>query len=755
MAKTINVVYKVDDKALLKAKTEIQGIEKETKDSEKEMLKLDKAVQKVGNDGSKSFLNFKNIIGAISVTAIIAGLTQLGRKILDLGIKQEQLNIAFTTFLGSASKAKALLAELTKFAIVTPFSPEQVNSAARALLAFGVRGKEIIPTLKMLGDVSAGTGKDLTEMAVIFGQIRSTGRLMGQDLLQLINAGFNPLQVISEKTGKSVGALKDEMEKGAISFEMVADAFKTATSEGGLFFNLMEKQSQSVGGKISALGGNFEEMGKKIFAANQGPLSDFLDLLVDITTELAKTKEQSAADFGVNYDVIKKIVGGSDRLLDDLLKKDKFKRYLNDLTSLFNLAVSGIEKFGKEAVSLEFMTEQVRGAAELQGVTITLAQAQETAVRIYEQAIAKHNENVEAINSETTAAILQREAQNKKILSNIEETKRLKELKDSQDEARAAREKDKKAIEDQIRAAEQAKAAREEFEKTRKDKQDPTKFEGGFDSAGALLLASIFVNEEKRTQKEKEESEKRIAQAEEEAKRKQDFAQASQDFVIDSLQQVLYASLLTNQEDFSAQQEKFERELELAGNNEAAKDQIRRRQETEEKAFRERQKKEEKEAAIKKIAIDTAINVIRSIANNGGIPLGLPFGALAAAAGIVQATTVRKLAKGEIGIDGPGTSTSDSIPAMLSKGESVINAGATSKSSMLLEAINDRKIDDRILGGIAARGGSQAVGIDYERLGQEFRKGKVDYDTHGYTIMKGIQKGKNFKQLMRSKAQGY
>lgn len=223
---------------------------------------------------------FGSALGAVGLGISLGGIA---RSIFDIGVKSEQTAIAFNTFLGSAEKGKKLMGELSKFALITPFTTDQVNSAAKSLLAFGVEGNKILPTLKLIGDVSAGTGKDLSEMAIIFGQIRSTGRLMGQDLLQLINAGFNPLQIISEKTGKSMTVLKKEMEKGLISFDMVEQAFRDATSEGGLFFNLMEKQSQSVGGLLSTIAGNLEEISKKLFEANQGGVKDLTRGIADLT----------------------------------------------------------------------------------------------------------------------------------------------------------------------------------------------------------------------------------------------------------------------------------------------------------------------------------------------------------------------------------------------------------------------------------------------------------------------------------------
>lgn len=722
MAKVVNVVYKIDSKDWVRVKGEIQGVEKETKDSEKEMLKLDKAVKQVGTSGSQSFLSFKNILASISVVGIIAGLTQLGKKILDLGIKQEQLNIAFTTFLGSAEKARVLLADLTKFAIVTPFTPDQVNQAAKALLAFGVQGREIIPTLKMLGDVSAGTGKDLTEMAIIFGQIRSTGRLMGQDLLQLINAGFNPLQIISEQTGKSVAKLKDEMEKGRISFEMVAGAFKTATSEGGLFFNLMEKQSVSIGGKLSTVAGNIEEVFKNIFSATSGPLADFVDQLTVISEaflEMSKSSEQ----FG-------------NEIAD--IKLERFR-----------------EKLAQIETQLTSTNKKVRDSGvELQNL---FAQDVVNAINEVNEEI-KNVGTLESTFEEDQKALIPLKAELRGLMQIRDELLKLrpKEISTTKELTK----EEKKLFEQ--RAKERAASLKllmgvgrrlgEDIEKGKKE-ADERESKRQSDAIGRELEANKR-RADLLIENEQDMEDERIRIAEEAADRRIQLQQAIQDFAIDSLQQILYASLLTQDEDFSAQREKFDREMELAGDNERAKEAIKRREEDAEKAFRQRQKEAEKQNALKRIAIDTAINVIRSISNNGGIPLGLPFGALAAAAGLVQAAVVRKLAKGEVGINGPGTKTSDSIPAMLSVGESVINADATSKSSRLLEAINDRRIDDRILGN-AASGGSKATEFDYKKMGEEFRKGKVDYDTHGYTIMKGIEKGRNFKMYVRAKVQGY
>ncbi len=713
--KIINVVYQVDDKALLKAKTEIQGIEKETKDSEKEMLKLDKAIQQTGNNGAGSFLNFKNLLGGAVATTIIA----LGKHIFDLGVKQEQLNIAFTTFLGSASKAKILLAELTKFSIITPFTPEQVNSAAKSLLAFGIQAKEIVPTLKMLGDVSAGTGKDLTEMAIIFGQIRSTGRLMGQDLLQLINAGFNPLQIISEKTGKSVAQLKQEMEKGAISFQMVSDAFKTATSEGGLFFNLMEKQSQSIGGKLSTVAGNIEEVFKNIFSASSGPLSDFVDKLGKISEAfllMSKSAEQLAnegAEVGL----------------------ERFRKKLSEIEDQLKTNNKSLQKTAIEAQNLfaqDVVTAINEVSTELEELNKDF-QMDTKELQFRKAVLEAEKKGLEGIKDELFKLTVGTK-------ENTTETKKSnQELKDRAKALEAIN----KQLGFQTAAQKVTQADKEAKDQEKREKENN-------DRSNENADRQYKYQQEKLKQAKDEEF--RIL--EEDAQRKRDLEQQLTDFAINSLEQVLYATLLGREEDFTSQQEQFDREMMLAGDNERAKDQIRIRQEQAEKNFRIRQKEEERRAALKKIAIDTAINIIRSIANNGGIPYGLPAGALALAAGLVQAATVRKLAKGEVLIDGPGTTTSDSIPAMLSKNESVINAKASQASPNLLNAINDRKIDDRILHKMAANGGSQVVVNDNRDVIKAIQDNAVDYEKHGYTLMKVKGARTNFRQYMRSKTHG-
>lgn len=209
-----------------------------------------------GIDKAKSSLEgFKKWVGGL---AIGAGLSYLAKTGLDAAMSMESLTAQFTVMTGSAERANAVISEIADFAAKTPFTKLGLADAGKTLMAFGIEGQKIVPTLRMLGDVAGADQNKLKSLALVFGQIQSTGKLMGQDLLQLINQGFNPLNVISEQTGISMSKLKDAMAQGAISADMVTAAFQAATSEGGLFFGNLEAQSQTLQGRLSTLQDNFQ-----------------------------------------------------------------------------------------------------------------------------------------------------------------------------------------------------------------------------------------------------------------------------------------------------------------------------------------------------------------------------------------------------------------------------------------------------------------------------------------------------------------
>jgi tape measure domain-containing protein len=165
----------------------------------------------------------------------------------------EMTQASFEALTGSVETARSMLAEIRQFAAATPFQFEGLTKASQTLLAYGTATKDVLPQLRLLGDVSLGNQEKLDRLAVAFGQVQAKGKLMAQEVNQMVENGFNPLQEISRTSGKDMDVLFKTMEAGGISFEMVVAAFQSATSEGGRFFEAMDKQSKTLGGRLAAL----------------------------------------------------------------------------------------------------------------------------------------------------------------------------------------------------------------------------------------------------------------------------------------------------------------------------------------------------------------------------------------------------------------------------------------------------------------------------------------------------------------------
>jgi tape measure domain-containing protein len=163
----------------------------------------------------------------------------------------EDLSIQFEVLTGSAKSSADLLKAFREEEKKSSLNTEDYANAAKNLLGFGMNLEEVVPTLKMLGDVSMGNSERFGSLALAFAQTTAAGRLMGQEVLQFINAGFNPLSQIAKDTGKSMADLKKEMEDGKISVQMVKQAFINATSAGGLFYKAIDKGSAGTTAKIN------------------------------------------------------------------------------------------------------------------------------------------------------------------------------------------------------------------------------------------------------------------------------------------------------------------------------------------------------------------------------------------------------------------------------------------------------------------------------------------------------------------------
>ncbi len=192
------------------------------------------------------------------------------KQVVSVRSEIQALEVSFRTLLGSQQASAELMRQMKEFAAATPLQLGDLAKGAQTMLGFNVNPDEIMPMLKAIGDISMGDAQKFQSLTLAFSQMQSVGKLMGQDLLQMINAGFSPLAVMADKTGKSIGELKEEMSAGAISAEMVKQAFIDATSEGGQFFGMLSGQGDTVKGALAQLSGAFTDMFNGIGEQSEG-----------------------------------------------------------------------------------------------------------------------------------------------------------------------------------------------------------------------------------------------------------------------------------------------------------------------------------------------------------------------------------------------------------------------------------------------------------------------------------------------------
>lgn len=189
---------------------------------------------------------------------------------------------------GDSEKLSDIMSQMKEYALISPLTTKDMASALQMMIGFGVQAEDAITYLKALGDISMGDTVHFNSLALAFSQMSAAGKLMGQDLNQMINAGFNPLQQISEKTGKSIGELKDEMSKGAISAQMVQQAFIDATSEGGKFYGMASEGAKTLNGQISMLQESVDNMFNDMGQASEGVILNSIQAVTKLVENYEK-----------------------------------------------------------------------------------------------------------------------------------------------------------------------------------------------------------------------------------------------------------------------------------------------------------------------------------------------------------------------------------------------------------------------------------------------------------------------------------
>lgn len=227
-------------------------------------LKFDTAIDEKGFNSGVNRLGTIAKGGLSVLGGAVAGVAAAMGVAVTAGVKYnasiETYQTSFEVMTGSAEKAADVIERLKKVGSETPFELPELADTTQLLMNYGFTADEAMDSMMMLGDISQGSADKMSRIAMAYGQMSSAGKVSLEDVKQMIEAGFNPLQEISESTGESMSSLYDRISKGTLSVDEITASMKRATSEGGKYFKSMEKQSQTINGLISTLKDNAQQL---------------------------------------------------------------------------------------------------------------------------------------------------------------------------------------------------------------------------------------------------------------------------------------------------------------------------------------------------------------------------------------------------------------------------------------------------------------------------------------------------------------
>lgn len=253
---------------------------------------FNKGLKKLGSITSKGMSVLAGAVAGVA-TAMGAGIAA--------GVKYnasiEQYQTSFEVMTGSADKAAEVIERLKKVGAETPFELPELADTTQLLMNYGFTADDAMDKMMMLGDISQGSADKMSRIATAYGQMSSAGKVSLEDVKQMIEAGFNPLQEISESTGESMASLYKRISKGTLSVDEITASMERATSEGGKYFKSMEKQSQTVNGLISTLKDNAQQLlGEVVKPISESMAKELLPSAINAMEQLTMAFQTEGVD---------------------------------------------------------------------------------------------------------------------------------------------------------------------------------------------------------------------------------------------------------------------------------------------------------------------------------------------------------------------------------------------------------------------------------------------------------------------------
>lgn len=244
---------------VIKTTKQIDNLGKESDGSAKQVDDLSKKMGDAGvvtkglNDGFTVLKGTMANLASQAISKVVDGFKELVGGAVDYQKSMEYYTTSFTVMTGSADKASETVKKLADIGATTPFDMPQLADATSLLMNFGFSADDAVDSMMMLGDISQGNADKLNSIARAYGKMNSAQKVSLEDINMMIDAGFNPLQEITEKTGESMKSLYERVSKGKMSVDEITESMKRSTSEGGKYFQSMDAQSQTLDGRLSTL----------------------------------------------------------------------------------------------------------------------------------------------------------------------------------------------------------------------------------------------------------------------------------------------------------------------------------------------------------------------------------------------------------------------------------------------------------------------------------------------------------------------
>lgn len=380
--------------------------------------RLEGATNRTQASADKMGDSFSKVGKMIGTYFGVQQLAEFGKKVISVRGEMQQLEIAFSTMLGSAEKANALMAQLTETAAKTPFDMNSIANGAKQLLAYGTASEDVNDTLVRLGNIASGLSLPLNDLVYLYGTTQTQGRLFTQDVRQFMGRGIPLVDELSKTLGKTTDEINAMVTAGEIGFDDVRKVIENMTNEGGQFYQLMEKQSASLTGQVSNLGDSIDTMFNEIGKALQEPLSDGISMvntLVENYKTLGRVIGTLVSIYG-GYNVALRIYNGLQKegairnAIASFLRLQRAVKQATTLQAAFN-AVCSVNPY----VLLATAIVGVVGAIAMFGNQNAIAERKQQAVNdVLDEAAQKAEAAKNALNEYTSA-----------LAGNVEQWKRI------------------------------------------------------------------------------------------------------------------------------------------------------------------------------------------------------------------------------------------------------------------------------------------------------------------------------------------